>query len=909
MPRLLVLAALVAAGSAAAQPARQCGTAAPTVLDRLQTAALTARFRDARGADALRRRAETVTVPVAVHVVSSGLGVADGNVPDAQIDVLNAAFGPRGFRFVLASVDRTVEPAWASGLRDNSAGDRAMRRALALDPARFLNVYTIDAAGDLLGWATLPHGRSESDRLDGVVLDRETLPGGAFAPFNEGDTGTHEVGHWLGLYHTFNESAPAGDACGGAGDEVDDTPVEARPAQGCPTGRDTCPALAGVDPITNFMDYSDDACMVEFTPGQADRMAALASSFRPTIAAGVAPLAAPSALAFGEVFVENAVARTVRVVNPTSTPLVVSAVAASDPAFVVSGASFTVAPGGSVPVEVTFVPDDARAYSATLTVTTDGPSLTTELSGEGRFAPDLGVPTPAAALALAPGASDQATVTISNAGRGVLDYAFVGRAATVREPTLSAGPAQTPTSKEASVPSASRLGAGGPDAFGTTWVDSDEPGGPAYAWVDLGEAGTVHPLDDDGAVEVDLPFAFPFYGALQGRAWISANGFLTFGGAPGDESYRNLDLPTAQAPAIVAPYWDDLDASSGGRVLSGALPDGRFAVTWEDLPHYAESGDPGRFRFQALLSSDGTVVFQYGAIEPGAFAASATVGVQPEDGSTGLGIAYNAAYVREGLAVRIAPRAEWIREVTPPSGTVAPGGEQLVTIGLDAGDLTPGAYQDLLTLRTNDPDRPETRLHVVLGVGGVLAPPALVDPEYGARGTPARLRLDWLDAAGADGYELQVARDEAFQDLVFSDVADGSSAVFSGETGTAYWWRARAVADGEPSVWSVPFPFTTGTDPGEIVDVPMAFAVGALFPNPAASAVRVPFTLLDDGEVRANVFDATGRLVLEVESRVAYRAGVRNTLRLDVSALPPGLYLVRLAAGAESAARRVVVVR
>ena len=210
-------------------------------------------------------------------------------------------------------------------------------------------------------------------------------------------------------------------------------------------------------------------------------------------------------------------------------------------------------------------------------------------------------------------------------------------------------------------------------------------------------------------------------------------------------------------------------------------------------------------------------------------------------------------------------------------------------------------------MATNDPFRPEARFHVVLGVGGELAPPALADPAYNQTDTPARLRLDWLDAAPE--YEVQVARDESFEDLMFTDVIASSQVIFSGDTETSYVWRVRSVHGAERSDWSLVFPFTTGTEPGDIELEPIAFRMDAPFPNPAGDAVRIPFTLLEDGTVSADVFDATGRLVLATESGVMYRTGLRNTLRMDVSGLSPGVYLVRLVAGAESATRQLVVVR
>jgi hypothetical protein len=214
------------------------------------------------------------TINVYFHVIRNSAGT-QGNVTDAQIadqmEVLNDAYAPYGWSFNLVSVDRTNNSTWygASG----GTAEAQMKNALRQGSADDLNIYTSNPSGGLLGWATFPSSYKNNPKADGVVLLYSSLPGGSAAPYNLGDTATHEVGHWMGLYHTFQGG------CTNKGDYVDDTAREKSAAFGCPIGRNTC-SQSGLDPIENFMDYTDDACMDEFTAGQDARMDSMFTTYR-----------------------------------------------------------------------------------------------------------------------------------------------------------------------------------------------------------------------------------------------------------------------------------------------------------------------------------------------------------------------------------------------------------------------------------------------------------------------------------------------------------------------------------------------------------------------------------------------------------------------------------------------------
>jgi hypothetical protein len=271
----------------------RCGTPEPTAKE---ITAVNAR---------LQGTAEPLRAPgfkfinVYVHIITGEdeEGNVVGEVSDAQINdqmaILNQSFagellpapGMRPperptadtpFRFRLVSIDRTHNPAWYD--MSFPAAEQAAKTALRRGTAKDLNMYFCGLGGGLLGFATFPSSYASSPFLDGVVMLNETLPGGSAAPFNLGGTVTHEVGHWMGLFHTFQGGCSGSISAGGDG--VGDTAPQRRPFFGTPPPYpDTC-RQPGRDPVENFMDYSDDIVYTQFTNGQVSRMNKMMLAYR-----------------------------------------------------------------------------------------------------------------------------------------------------------------------------------------------------------------------------------------------------------------------------------------------------------------------------------------------------------------------------------------------------------------------------------------------------------------------------------------------------------------------------------------------------------------------------------------------------------------------------------------------------
>ncbi|WIB11111.1 FG-GAP-like repeat-containing protein [Arthrobacter sp. zg-Y820] len=253
-------------------------------------------------------------IPVAVHVVwhEPNENISDEQI-QSQIDVLNRDFraanadisgvpavwqsriGDPRIEFELAKVDpggnptsgitRTPTTVKGFGHVGDPVKSAATGGANPWPADRYLNMWVCQLEGGLLGYATFPGAPTA---VDGVVILHSGFgtSGTAQAPFDRGRTATHEIGHWLNLFHIWGDD---GTGCNGS-DEVDDTPNAAGPNFGRPVfPHVTCSNGPDGDMFVNYMDYTDDAGMFMFTAGQVIRAQATLDGPRASIGAEVVP--------------------------------------------------------------------------------------------------------------------------------------------------------------------------------------------------------------------------------------------------------------------------------------------------------------------------------------------------------------------------------------------------------------------------------------------------------------------------------------------------------------------------------------------------------------------------------------------------------------------------------------------
>ena len=243
---------------------------------------------------------------------------------------------------------------------------------------------------------------------------------------------------------------------------------------------------------------------------------------------------------------------------------------------------------------------------------------------------------------------------------------------------------------------------GGPDGFGYTWKDSNEPDGPTYNWIDIAAIGEqiTGMGDDTNLGPYDIGFEFPFYGNIFTTFRICSNGWFSFTAT--NTSYGNVTIPSGANPFnLIAPLWDDLNFRYGGDLYYYSSGDS-LIISYIDVAHHT-TGGPGPYTFQAILLADGEIIFQYADINDPID--SHTIGIQNEDGTIGLQVAYNQIYTEPNLAVKIKYPVFWLT-VSPIAGAVFPEESATVGVTFDASEAGPGTYTGQIRITSNDEDSP-----------------------------------------------------------------------------------------------------------------------------------------------------------------------------------------------------------
>ncbi|USN98736.1 MAG: zinc metalloprotease [Phycisphaeraceae bacterium] len=244
-----------------------------------------------------------IRVQVVVHVIqnSSGTGYISPAMVQSQIDILNEDYqaipGTNGapgsdgqIEFFLATEDPAGNPTSGITYSTNNTwfnDGGGYYNTLAWDTNRYLNIYTNSASGALGYVPDLPQGGiagSTADRV--VVLYSAFGRNSPLHPYHLGRSATHEIGHYFGLYHTFQNGCASASGCSSNGDRICDTNPEQSPTFGCPGSLNSCGLPA---PFHNYLDYSDDICMNNFTHDQINRMRCTIEHYRPNL-----PVTGPS---------------------------------------------------------------------------------------------------------------------------------------------------------------------------------------------------------------------------------------------------------------------------------------------------------------------------------------------------------------------------------------------------------------------------------------------------------------------------------------------------------------------------------------------------------------------------------------------------------------------------------------
>jgi hypothetical protein len=498
------------------------------------------------------------------------------------------------------------------------------------------------------------------------------------------------------------------------------------------------------------------------------------------------------------------------------------------------------------------------------------------------YSPDIYIAQTSIEESVEPEGQSSVPLTVQNVGPGPLEFNVVrlmfngkGRTDPVKEVApqpigyRAADPEKSTTNESEPFFAPVTRDNGGPDLWGYSWVDSDDPAGPDYGWIDISSVGTALTLGDDTATSaIAIGFDFPFYENFYNELYIGSNGIITFGDS--SKQRTNTVIPNDAIPNnMIAMWWDDLDPRKGGMVYYYYdATNERFIVSFDGIANYYSTTGTGSVHFQAILTPNGKILLQYGSMDPGVDAdglAGSTIGIENALGDDGLQVVCNAEYIHNDMAI-LFNAASWL-SVDPGSGSIDPYSDAVINVNFDATELPEGDFNGQITFNSNDPDTPELDIPVTMTVLNQTAPPpapAMVGPEDGATDLPQPITINWNSVSGVDMYQMQLDSSATFSGVKMMDtsMAGTHCDVDNLDEGETYYWRVRAHNSIGWGDWSATWSFTTEitwicgdfNGDGELNIFDVTGTIAFLYTEGDPPAVEDAADVNNDGTI--NIFDA-----------------------------------------------------
>ncbi len=543
-------------------------------------------------------------------------------------------------------------------------------------------------------------------------------------------------------------------------------------------------------------------------------------------------------------------------------------------------------------------------------------------------APEISVAPDSIYCLLNPGTTTSDSIMISNIGitNSTLDYTvefanntFPGDVSARFIPVRMESLNEETKSNPSEVMGMSIRGSGGPDLFGYEWIDSNDPQGPAYEWNDISSMGTAvsgwiptgtyDPLDEGVAGPIPIGFNFKFYGEAQTGVYVSSNGFVSFESITSN-TFTNDGIPTPGMPDnIISPFWDDLDGSTQGTVYYLQTAD-KLIIQFTNWQRYPSTGS---LTYQVVLKSNNMIYFYYNNMA--ATLNSATVGIENADGLDGLQVAYNAAYVEDGVAVMFSAEPEWLT-ANNFSGTIYNGNSYALVLDFITEGLETGNYSMDVIVSSNDPETPQLTVPVTMQLSEV--PVELI--SFTAENNQDAVILRWHTATESNNMGFDIERNSVKSRR--SGSGTWKKIGFIQGSGTTTEPKKYSFKDADADNGSILYRLKQIDLDGtsryskqleiEVSNLPADFALSQNYPNPFNPTTEIKFDVPVQSQVSLNIYDALGRLVRSLVSEVkepgrySISWNGRNNYNQQVSS---GFYIYRIEAGNFSAVRKMLMLK